>query len=291
MGDALWEPDLSGKQQHRKIAEKLGGLNAFQVHGDGYLYGPLWFKGQVIRGDVTTGETRVVAEGFKIPAAVKFDSKGRLFVIDNKTGELVQVDIGTGAKKTVAVLRPHLDNLAIDAQDRIFVSTNGDGSIFEVDAATGNLLRVHDKEGIRRDVVTHGLASSVYIAPAGPDAVYVTEFLAGRVTRVNLATGEKQTVASGLRGPRGIAVEPDGKLLVVNVGTKELLRIDPATGAMEPVVQNLAVGLHVPPGFLPAFTLSGVAIADSGNIYLTSDIDNVIYKLSPKQARVPHSAH
>ncbi len=396
MGDALWELDTSGRQQHRKIAEKLGGLNAFQVHGDGHIYGPLWFKGQVVRVDVASGRSEVVADGFKIPAAIKFDSRGNLFVIDNKTGELVRVDIATGAKKTVAVLRPHLDNLAIDARDRIFVSTNGDGSIFEVDAksgkvrtvvdghlacpqgiavwdgprgeelfvadnfaykrvdgftgevrestkggafpnsaaiagdkvlmagwfrntvevfdaknddllyaipgfkapfgmlmledgsilvaegATGRLLRVRDREGKRRDVVAEGLASPVYLAPAGPGAVYVTEFLAGKVTKVDLKTGGKQTVATGLRGPKGLAVKPDGSLLVVNVGTRELLQIDPATGAMRPLAQNLAVGLHVPTGFLPAFTLSGVAVAASGNIYVTSDIDNVIYKLSPK---------
>lgn len=396
MGDALWELDLSGRMQNRKVAEKLGGLNAFRVHSDGQIYGPLWFKGQVVKVDPDSGRTQLVADGFKIPAAVKFDSRGRLYVIDNKTGELLRVDVATGAKTTVAVLRPHLDNLAIDAKDRIFVSTNGDGSLFEVDAktgkvrtlidghlacpqgiavwdgpqgeelfvadnfaykrvdgftgavkestkggafpnsasitgdkvlmagwfrnvvevfdaktddllyaipgfkapfgtllladgsilvaegATGNLVRVRDREGKQRDVVARDLASPVYLAPAGPDAVYVTEFLAGRVTRVDLRTGEKKTVAAGLRGPKGLAVKPDGSLLVVNVGTKELLQIDPASGAMKPIAQNLAVGLHVPPGFLPAFTLSGVAVAASGNIYVTSDIDNVIYKLSPK---------
>jgi sugar lactone lactonase YvrE len=396
MGDALWELDLTGQKKNRKIAEKLGGLNGFSIHSDGYLYGPLWFKGQVVKVDVNSGKVRVVADGFQIPAAVKFDSKGNLFVIDNKTGELIQVDMKTGQKKVVAVMRPHLDNFAIDAQDRIFVSTNGDGSIFEVDvktgkvrtvvdgrlacpqgiavwnspqgeillvadnfaykrvdgftgevrestkggsfpnaasitgdkvlmsgwfrnavevfdakndnllysipgfkapfgmlmlndgsilvaeAGTGSLLRVRDKEGKQRDVVAKDLAHPVYIAPAGPDAVYVTEFLAGRVTKIDLATGAKKVIASALRNPKGIAVKPDGTILVVNVGTKELLQIDPATGAVKPLVQNLAVGLFVPPGFLPAFTLSGVAVAESGNIYVTSDIDNVIYKISPK---------
>lgn len=396
MGDVLWELDLSGQKKNRKIAENLGGLNAFRVHTDGYIYGPLWFKGQVVKVDVTTGKTEVVADGFKIPAAVKFDSKGNLFVIDNKTGELVQVDIKTGQKKVIAVMRPHLDNLAIDAQDRIFVSTNGDGSIFEVDvktgkvrtvvdgrlacpqgiavwnspegeilfvadnfaykrvdgftgevrestkggafpnaasitgdkvlmsgwfrnvvevfdarnddllfsipgfkapfgilmladgsilvaeAGTGSIVRVRDKEGKQRDTVAKDLAHPVYMAPAGSDAVYVTEFLAGNVTKVDLNSGNRNVVAAGLRGPKGIAVKPDGTILVVAVGTKELLQIDPASGSAKPLVQNLAVGLFVPPGFLPAFTLTGVAVAASGNIYVTSDTDNVIYKISPK---------
>jgi streptogramin lyase len=350
----------------------------------------------VVKVDVNTGNVQVVADGFKVPCAVKFDSKGNLFALDNRTGEVVQVDIKTGAKKTVAVVRPHVDNFAIDAQDRMFVSTNGDSSIFEVDvktgkvrtvvpgllacpqgiavwnspegeillvadnfaykrvdgftgeskespkvgffpntvgingdkvmmagwffnkievfdaknddllytipgfkapfgmlmlpdesilvaeAGTGSILRVRDKEGKQRDVVAKDLAHPVYLAPAGPDAVYVTEFLAARVTKVDLKTGEKKVVASGLKAPKGIAVKPDGTILVVNVGTKEVLQINPATGAKKTFVKNLAVGINVPEGFLPSFSQTGIAIAESGNIYVTSDIDNVIYKISPK---------
>lgn len=395
MGDALWELDLSGKQKNRKITENLGGLNAFRVHTDGYIYGPRWFKGDVVRVDVQTGQVKVVADGFKVPAAVKFDSKGNLFVIDNKAGELYQVDIKTGKKKRVCVLVPHLDNLAIDQQDRIFISTNGDGRIFEVDVKTGkyrtvvdgrlacpqgiavwdgpegetlyvadnfaykrvdgftgevhestkggafpnaasitgdkvlmsgwfrnvvevfdagtddllytidgfktplgmlmleddsilvadagtsSIIRVFDKAGKKRAVVTKDLALPVYLAKAGPNAVYVTEFSAGRITRVDLKTGEKSVVATGLRKPKGLAVKSDGNLLVVNVGTKELLEVDPKSGAITPLVQDLAVGLFVPQGFMPAFTLSGVAVSKTGNIYVTSDIDNVIYKIFP----------
>jgi hypothetical protein len=71
----------------------------------------------------------VVADGFKIPAAVNFDSKGNLFVVDTALGQLVRVDPKTGAKKMVAQLKPSLDNLAIDDKDRIFVSNMADNGI------------------------------------------------------------------------------------------------------------------------------------------------------------------
>ena len=396
LGDALWELDLSGNKKNRRIAENLGGLNAFSVHTDGFIYGPRWFKGDIVKVNVETGEHTVIADGFKIPAAAKFDSKGNLFVIDNKAGKLIKVDIKTGGKEEVATLVPHLDNLAIDGEDRIFISTNGDSRIFEVDvptgkvrtvvdgrlacpqgiavwnspdgeilfvadnfaykrvdgftgevrestkggywpnaasitgkkvlmsgwfrkavevfdaktddllytmadfktplgmlmledesilvaeADTGSIIRVRDKEGKQREVVAKNLDLPVYMAKAGPDAVYVTEFLSGKLTRVDLNTGEKSVIASGLRKPKGVAVKADGNILVVNVGTKELLQIDPKTGAVKPLLQDLPIGLYVPEGFMPAFTLSGVAVSEAGNIYLTSDIDNVIYKLSPK---------
>ena len=132
-------------------------------------------------------------------------------------------------------------------------------------------------------MVAKDLALPVYLAKAGPDAVYVPEFLSGKVTKVDLNTGEKKVVASGLRKPKGIAVMPDGNLLVVNVGTKELLQINPKTGDVKPLVQDLPVGLFVPEGFIPVFTLGGVAVSKSGNIYVTSDIENVIYKISSNQ--------
>lgn len=397
LGDALWELDLTGKKKNRKIADGIGFLNAFAVHTDGYIYGPLEKKGQVVKIDVNTGKAEMIADGFKVPRAAKFDSKGNFYVLDTATGELILVDIKNGQKKAIAMIRPHLDNLAFDKDDRLFASTNGDSSIFEVDVKTGkvrtvvdgklacpqgiavwnspegeilfvadnfsykrvdgftgevkesakggafpnsasitgdkvlmagwfrnvvevfdaknddllygipgfkavfgvlmlpdesilvaeagtnSIVRVRDKEGKQRDVVAKDLAHPVYMAPAGQDAIYVTEFLAGRITKIDLKTGEKKVVTAALKNPKGIAVKPDGTILVVNVGTKELLQINPANGAKKTLLKNLPVGLTVPQGFLPAFTLSGVAIAESGNIYVTSDIENVIYKLSPKK--------
>ena len=142
LGDALYEIDVEGVKPPRKIMEKMGGLNGFEFGPDGMLYGPLWFKGQVARVDVDKAELTVVADGFKIPAAVNFDSKGNLWVVDTALGQLVRVDPKTGAKKMVAQLKPSLDNLAIDAKDRIFVSNMADNGIQEVDAETGAAKQV-----------------------------------------------------------------------------------------------------------------------------------------------------
>ncbi len=90
LGDALYEIDVEGVKPPRKIMEKMGGLNGFEFGPDDMLYGPLWFKGQVARVDVDKAELSVVADGFKIPAAVNFDSKGNLWVVDTALGQLVQ---------------------------------------------------------------------------------------------------------------------------------------------------------------------------------------------------------
>src|SRR5882672_7039322 len=95
LGDALYEIDLKNvdkpdfkpfpRTELRRIAEKMGGLNGFEIHkDDGFLYGPLWFKGQIVKINLETGAIEVIAEGFKIPAAANIDPQNRdnVYVVD-----------------------------------------------------------------------------------------------------------------------------------------------------------------------------------------------------------------
>jgi sugar lactone lactonase YvrE len=136
MGDKLYELDPTGAREPRLVTDRLGpgcGLNGMDWGPDGFLYGPRWFNHEVVRVDVETGEFHTSADGFGVPAAVKFDSQGRLHVLDTLAGEVVRVDIDTGAKEIVGRIQPRsADNLAFDASDRLFVSSYTDGYIVEV---------------------------------------------------------------------------------------------------------------------------------------------------------------
>ena len=109
-GDALWELDLKGERAPRKILENIGHLNGFDFDQAGYLYGPLLYKGVVVRIDVDSGEMKTVASGFAIPVAVNFDSEDRLYVADSKLGRLVRVDIASGEKTLVSTVDAGIDN-------------------------------------------------------------------------------------------------------------------------------------------------------------------------------------
>ena len=141
-GDALWEIDPAGLKAPRLILKDLGGFNGFDIGPDGLLYGPLWFKHQVVRIDPDNGALNVVADGFDTPAAANFDSKWNLYVLDTARGEVVQVDIRNGSKRVLARLATALDNLAIDSHDRMFVSNMADNGIQEVDVHTGAVRQV-----------------------------------------------------------------------------------------------------------------------------------------------------
>jgi sugar lactone lactonase YvrE len=402
LGDALYEIDLSGGMKTRKIAEKMGGFNGFDVGSDGKLYGPVWFKGEIARIDPDTGSMETVAKGFKVPAAANFDSKGNLYVVDTAAGEVVRVDVKSGKKTVVAKVDPSIDNLAIDSRDRIFISNMANNGIYEIDPkahkarpvvegklacaggvavvsgkeadtlyltdvfslrradgntgkvktiarmhqegahleypftvsvkgdsltltswftgtvqevdrksghvkrtlggfkapghallmddgslivaeiATGSILRVKGSEGKERTTVSQGLVAPTYLAAATPNAVYVTE-AAGTVSRVDLASGEKKVIASGLRMPEGVAVVKSDKLVVVETAAKQLTEIDLKTGATKPLVKDLAVGFPAVPGTPPPGIITGVAVSKSGAIYVTGDVENVVYKITLKR--------
>ena len=411
LGDALYEIDTrnADKPDHkplqrsemRKVAEKMGGLNGFEIsREDGYLYGPLWFKGQVVKLNVENGTMEVVADGFKTPAAVNIDptTKDDLYVVDVATGEIWNVSLTSKAKRLVASMKPGLDNLTFDSRGRLFVTSmtdNGvylvdkrtgswrtivegklaipgdiavsvdgaketlhvadlfsyrrvdgqtgavsdvlrvhadthaypiglsigprhvllsswfsntvekvdrvtgklvasladfttpvdaietaDGTIYVAELATGNLVKV-SADGKTRSIAAKELRGAVAMAQGSGDLVYITEQGAGAVIEIDVVSGIRRVVADGLAGPEGIDVGADGRLFVAEVGRKQIVAIDPATGAKTVIASNLDIGLPAYAGGPPFLIPTGVAVAKSGAVYVSSDKRNAIYKLTP----------
>ncbi|MEG3592905.1 MAG: hypothetical protein VX363_01615 [Pseudomonadota bacterium] len=130
----LFEVDPTGATSARSIRDDLGpgcGLNGMDWGPDGRLYGPRWFNGEVISVDVDTGEFRTEVSGLTVPAAVKFDSRGRLHILDTGSGDVIRRE-EDGKPTVIATLSTGLDNLAFDRADNLFVSSYADGFISKV---------------------------------------------------------------------------------------------------------------------------------------------------------------
>ncbi|MCK1513002.1 SMP-30/gluconolactonase/LRE family protein [Bradyrhizobium sp. 190] len=304
LGDALYEIDVEGVKPPRKIMEKMGGLNGFEFGPDDKLYGPLWFKGQVVRVDVDKAELSVVADGFKVPAAVNFDSKGNLFVVDTALGQLVRVDPKTGAKKMVAQLKPSLDNLAIDDKDRIFVSNMADNGIQEVDPETGAAKQVIKGKlalpgGI--GVVSNGGKDTIYVADvfayrtvdgatgevseparmhadgvtleypmsatASGDDVLLSSWFTGTVQLIDRKTGKTREMLHGFKAPHDAVKLGDGSILVNELGSKSLVRASGEHGKDRTVVVGNLEG--------PV----GLAAGSGGAVYLTEAFAGQVSKV------------
>ncbi|MEY9181559.1 sugar lactone lactonase YvrE [Bradyrhizobium sp. USDA 326] len=262
LGDALYEIDVEGVKPPRQIMEKMGGLNGFEFGPDDKLYGPLWFKGQIARIDVDNAELTVVADGFKVPAAVNFDSKGNLFAVDTALGQLVRVAPDSGAKTMIAQLKPSLDNLAIDGKDRIYVSNMADNGIQEVDPATGQAKQIiigklalpggigvtseNGKDTIHvADVFAYRTvngatgevtekarmhAAGVTLeypmsATAQGNDVVLSSWFTGTVQVIEGKTGATRDMLHGFKAPHDAIVLADGSILVAELGTKSLVKV------------------------------------------------------------------
>lgn len=262
LGDTLYEIDVDGVKPPRQIMEKMGGLNGFEFGPDDKLYGPLWFKGQIAKIDVDKAELTVVADGFKVPAAANFDSKGNLWVVDTALGQLVRVDPKSGTKTMVAQLKPSLDNLAIDDKDRIYVSNMADNGIEEVDPATGQAKQIiigklalpggigvtseNGKDTIHvADVFAYrtvdGMTGEVtekarmhadgvtleypMSATAKGNDVILSSWFTGTVQVIDGKTGATRDMLHGFKAPHDAIVLADGSILVAELGTKSLVRV------------------------------------------------------------------
>jgi len=245
-GDGLYEldPELNEPPRPIVVATEvvpfpLGFLNGFDFGPDGRLYGPLFAVGIVISIDVdscsatsdpwTDCDLQVVATGFGVPAAAKFDPSGRLHVVD-QTGEVFRVDVATGAKTRIATLQPGLDNLAFDGRGNLFVSSADFGWVAQI---VGNgQARYLTRGGM---ILPQGLA--VLPGPQGRDRVFVADLF--RLREFDGRSGQELAVYKGHLLPQPGSLTPptnlsaDGDHLVVSSILGAAVQVwDPSTDAV-----------------------------------------------------------
>jgi len=275
LGDALWEIDREGQKPPRLIRKDMGGFNGFEVGPDGMLYGPLWFKGQVVKIDPANGNMTVIADGFKIPAAANLDGKGNLWVVDARSGELVRVELATGRKTVAKQLRPSLDNLAIAPDGTIYVSNMANNEVQAFNPATGELrtltsgkvaapagmkidgndLWVADVFGFRQVDVRTGEVRDIFRMQRDPELDYpfavglspklfaLSSWFTGTVQLVDRQTLKTVETIHGLKAPFDAIPMPDGSVIYAEIATGSITR---ASGPKFVQKSVLASGLNGP---------------------------------------------
>ncbi|MFL9666526.1 hypothetical protein WIX39_006235 [Variovorax sp. AB1(2024)] len=275
LGDALWEIDRAGQKPPRLIKKDMGGFNGFEVGPDGMLYGPLWFKGQVVKIDPADGRMAVIADGFQVPAAANLDGKGNLWVVDARSGELVRVELASGRKTVARQLRPSLDNLAIASDGTIYVSNMANNEIQAFDPAAGALrtltsgkvavpagmkidgndLWVADVFGFRRVDVRTGEVQDVFRMQRDPELDYpfavglspklfaLSSWFTGSVQLVDRRTLKTVEVIHGLKAPFDAIPMPDGSVIYAEIATGAITH---ASGPKFAEKSVLASGLSGP---------------------------------------------
>jgi sugar lactone lactonase YvrE len=146
---------------------------------------------------------------------------------------------------------------------------------------TGSVVRADAADPTQRETLASGL-----FVPAGltatEDDLWAGDWASGIVWQI-VADGTVLSppvpVAMNLANPEGLAVGPQGDLLVVESGAQRLSSIDLATGRVKTVAGGLALGVPALPGYPPTWWFNGVAVGPSGAIYVSGDVGNVIYRI------------
>src|SRR6266536_3254872 len=214
------------------VAQLPPGVGAITFSDDGRLFVAVSFP---------AGAVAPVADGFGLPTAAKFDSRGRLHVVDQLSGKVVRVNVATGRKAVVARLTPGLDSLAFDSRDRLFVSSFQDGFIAEV-TADGEVRMVSGGGMI--------LPGGVAALPRGRDgeSVFVADLFSLR--EFDARTGRQRRVERGFTGYSQLispvfTVAPDGDRLLLSSSFANAVQLwDPATHAAVATYTGFAVPLN-----------------------------------------------
>lgn len=303
-GSEIKHVDLSTGATRLLATLPAGGDN-LAIDSRGRVYVSLSETNAIVEIDAATGEQRYVVAPAPLNSPAGFgvwpDSSGdRLFVgdlfggikiVDSRTGDITHAQVELFQPAHIAVTQASVYAVSqvfgtiqefdkasfevqatwndFDSPGDVLVAPNGD--LIVAETGTGRVLQVTGPAGSQRETLAAGLAAPTGLAWAGIDAVYVSETAGNRLLRVAL-DGAVTEIASALVQPEGLAVEASGAVLVVEVGAKSLTRIDPLSGSRSLLATDLPIGLSNGPSLY-----RDVAIG-SDDIYLTSDIDNTIYR-------------
>jgi sugar lactone lactonase YvrE len=269
------ELDPEGRGSPRPLANGLGCPRAMTAEGEDALIAPLRSAGSVVRVGIADGARRTVAEGLRVPAAVRRAPDGSVVVVESATGVIRELAIandagGTGEER--ARLAPGLDGFATCGESGVTSNfVTGEITVFKPWpsgprvlergglaeprglALTGEDLLVSDGVSIRRirggsvDLLAaatiDGIPPPFALAIGAGGSAWVTVPELGEVHRVDLVERAGRKVAGGFDRPTSILATSDGGVVVADTGAGRIVRVE-ADGSS----RTLASGLVSPLG-------------------------------------------
>jgi len=250
---------------------------------------------------------------------VAVDGGGNLLVADTQNLRIRRVDAATGVINTVAgngtegfsgdggpatyASLDVPDGLAMDADGNIFIADSSNDRIRRIDAATGIISTVAGNgiEGYSGDggpATAASLDGPERVALDGDGNLLISDDGNRRLRKVDLGTGIITTVAgNGIRGysgdggpataaslnyPYALALDSSGNIIVTDIDSDSVRRIDAATGIISTVAGNGIEGYSGDGGPATAANLNqpaGMAIDSDDNIYFVERNNHVVRRV------------
>jgi len=272
LGGVIRVDPADGAQQ--RLAD-IPGANGIAVDADGTLFVTTGLANELLSVDPLTGDTTIEsAQGdFTALQDVAIEVDGLVLVLD-LDGELIRVapdafdTANPGANQEIVSTGGNLQapsSLAITELNAVLVgdpdAQAGAGAVIEVDEVDGDqsVLAAGDPGASPPFTRPAGIAVGRRAPVAGQ--IFVAD-LNGELVRADPATGEQAMVSRRgfFTGNKAVAIEADGRVLVVSSGFAEpgrVVRVDPVTGRQQ--VLSLEGDFNSP---------ESIALAPDGTIFV-----------------------
>lgn len=212
---------------------RLHGANGVKIGKDGRIYVAQVCGSQVSAVDPDTGDIETISPmggGITGPDDLAFDSAGNLYCTEITTNR-VSVLHPDGTARVLNGNVPVANPVTV-FQDRLIVGElRMGGQIREFDRSTGEARVILDNVP---------MPNAFEVGPDGK--LYFPAQAMNEIWRVSLDGGAPEVVAKDLGVPDSVHFDADGMIISTQVGSGQVLRIDPRTGE-KTVLADIAPGL------------------------------------------------
>ena len=192
------------------VGISIGPEDAAELNGKIYATSQ---TGDITRIDPHRKAVEIIANTGGVPLGIEAHN-GVLYIADAHKGLLSLTEDGT-----LKTLSNEVDGTPIEYADDLDIAENG--VIYFSDASA--------KFGAADNGTTMAASLLEIMESKGT----------GRVLAYDLRTRQTRTIARGLVFPNGVAMHPDGSVLVNETGRYRVIKIDPQTGRMTDWISNL----------------------------------------------------
>ena len=250
------------------------------------------------------------------PSDVTIDSVGNIYFSDTANHRIRRVSRSSGDIETVAGngvvgslgvggrgTNAHLNSpegIAFDSQGHLYFADTGNHRVLKLNLGSGTLSLIagdgHARfRGENVEAKEASLNRPAAIAIDADDNLYIADVENNRIRVVHLDTNHISTLAgdgqAGFAGdgsaarraklnkPEGVALDPDGRVVISDTGNRRIRRVDTSTGTISTIAGDGRRGYAGDGG--PALQASvvvprRVAVDADGNVFISDALDHRI---------------
>ena len=222
---------------------------------------------------------RLAADSLSDPFGVAADEDGNVFVTDGAGGRLYRIT-PEGAARVIAAGLDMPSAVALAPDGSLVVANTGAQTIVRVDPATGGAA-----------VVAGGFAAPVGVAVGADGTIFVADTYNDRICTIDGAGRVRALAGGGGPGhrdgpggealfdtPCGVAVAPDGALLIADTGNHRLRRVAP-DGAVTTLAGTGEAGERDGPPWEAAFDEPTAVVARDAQSCYVADAGGSVVRL------------